>query len=1516
MSGGDADDGDAPGMADGVERLELSSAPAQRALRKAFVAALWQLDILDSDARPLAQLVRSGALAKASGLLSRLGALLGAGDGMDSPLLSRFVELWETVRDQVSRVLIADVGDVMGWSPMSRGMPISGLRAGPCPDASGLAVASIAVPREARQFYFEARIISSGTGNVMCLGFVTPERLTYDGHLGWISGTYGYHGDDGQFYNSGNPAGPPFGAGDVIGVGWNRRKKTIFFTKNGKLLGNQYKGVPRDAELYPAASTTTGGVLMVNFGRVEFMYKQCNQFRQEAGATSTSMQAVRALEEKSDLLLKMVRSALPSDRVPVPIDEDGGHLEGGKEVEDSASIATATAVGLDLSDDKGTTTAGAPDVEEEDLLADAGRTPSLKLQGAKESAILDGVFTMLNSYHSCSTLKGELTRSGRSSNVVSDMFSTLADLVSSLHSPAALQELLWFIAATLHVGAKVDKADGDDGAGAAAGAAAAAAGPPPSPSKRVAAADDGQSIVGRHFMAMLSGGSRSDLARIRRKFYALLQALASLLHNPPAGPLREAVQVLIIQCWSLQFEEEDHAFLHESDVFKSLRQLMNGEAAGEEESKASDDDQPAQYRMVNILSGGQLTASSNPARLRMLKDSADNYWECSYDDKSKAKWVMWELPEAFDQEPQDLALYVDNKRDADCGVATFNVHAGSSSETMTSLHKRSLSGSFVGWVTVRLPLGTRCVQVNMTHRGRTARLRGMRVSARQLLDSSLVASTLSADAVGLFKLLSEQVFSAFMGGGDGGRGGGLGSSISSAARGLFGGRPRPPKLVRQKSGEHIADLREHLTSLLFDHEAEKLSRMQRDLFMLVSDELAGEYKHFLDGRLWEEAGTDADAFTFELVSMVLSLSGSSLGKQFVTSPAILKSLLQLFPVSTPRIQRQIAAILRRALREASYSALNQQTWNEHVQDVASYLLLLYGKALALAVRARVDGRPLKEDVTLADSVIPGAIQPSVAGELLSVLRDIRGSDKWTAALDRTVRESVASLPLLLEDYADRPLLCAADPRVWLALAGLCMIGEDHRRLADVEASSGEAMEATVVRAETHYCDNHGDSTLAHWRCDDCPKGERYLCNECDHYLHLKSSKKTHSRTNVKPVEREHPKLDYHEGCARMKMSWLMVLVDINGCKSVVEFRPNAAARIAAGRSGAAGGAGGGGGDGGGGDDDSNSCRFCSAMLTAENRAPYGRSAALRNVCSDEECQEKAAASCDKTHLCGHACGGVAGEADCLPCFKCGTARDGSKLTQDADDYCMACWTESLGAAPTILLGCGHAFHHDCITRLLKAGWTGARISFDFIRCPLCKTRIEHDTLADTLAPLLELEEEVRSKAVLRAKFEELEDAPEVTDPSSEFYGDLAAYAMDRFAYYRCFKCEHAYYGGERACGEAGREIDPSELICGGCSPFAASSHCDKHGTDYLEFKCRFCCSIAVFFCFGTTHFCYTCHTQPGRMTGMAKDKLPHCPAGPLGKQLSGDCPLCIDHPPTGEEFALGCGLCRSAKVSF
>jgi E3 ubiquitin-protein ligase MYCBP2 len=42
--------------------------------------------------------------------------------------------------------------------------------------------------------------------------------------------------------------------------------------------------------------------------------------------------------------------------------------------------------------------------------------------------------------------------------------------------------------------------------------------------------------------------------------------------------------------------------------------------------------------------------------------------------------------------------------------------------------------------------------------------------------------------------------------------------------------------------------------------------------------------------------------------------------------------------------------------------------------------------------------------------------------------------------------------------------------------------------------------------------------------------------------------------------------------------------------------------------------------------------------------------AFKNVCREEECQEKMGKSCEKMNKCGHPCYGFRGEAKCIPCI--------------------------------------------------------------------------------------------------------------------------------------------------------------------------------------------------------------------------------------------------------------------------
>ena len=111
-----------------------------------------------------------------------------------------------------------------------------------------------------------------------------------------------------------------------------------------------------------------------------------------------------------------------------------------------------------------------------------------------------------------------------------------------------------------------------------------------------------------------------------------------------------------------------------------------------------------------------------------------------------------------------------------------------------------------------------------------------------------------------------------------------------------------------------------------------------------------------------------------------------------------------------------------------------------------------------------------------------------------------------------------------------------------------------------------------------------------------------------------------------------------------------------------------------------------------------------------------------------------------------------------------------------------------------------------------------------------------------------------------------------------------------------------------------QEFKPEDLVCGTCAAEklgVGSTKCAKHGTDFIEFKCKYCCSIAQWFCWGNTHFCEPCHKRQvdgDYVSRKAKSELPKC-GGPAS------CPLKVKHPDNGEEYALGCAICRNEAAN-
>lgn len=329
------------------------------------------------------------------------------------------------------------------------------------------------------------------------------------------------------------------------------------------------------------------------------------------------------------------------------------------------------------------------------------------------------------------------------------------------------------------------------------------------------------------------------------------------------------------------------------------------------------------------------------------------------------------------------------------------------------------------------------------------------------------------------------------------------------------------------------------------------------------------------------------------------------------------------------------------------------------------------------------------------------------------------------------------------------------------------------------------------------------------------------------------------------------------------------------------------------------------------------CIYCDSEIAAGANHPK-----REDVCKAAECSKLVEVACPKKKACGHRCGGFLGEEKCLPCLQenCVKVNDGEERKDgvfegvNADAYCGICFISGLGAEPAIQIGCGHVFHFNCVKNLLEKKWVTPRITFNFLKCPTCKQPIDckHSAaLTQLFDQAVEIKTSVEKKALERAKFEELHKNPRLSDPKDFYFNKLGDFALYKMAYYQCHKCKVPYFGGMIDCGDAQnalQDFKPEELVCPKCSAESVGAgvkNCGIHGAENIDFKCRFCCSVALWFCHGNTHYCDPCHMRAGRNDKKA------CP----GNCKKEGCPLKVDHPPSGEEFALGCGLCRSKLIN-
>lgn len=300
------------------------------------------------------------------------------------------------------------------------------------------------------------------------------------------------------------------------------------------------------------------------------------------------------------------------------------------------------------------------------------------------------------------------------------------------------------------------------------------------------------------------------------------------------------------------------------------------------------------------------------------------------------------------------------------------------------------------------------------------------------------------------------------------------------------------------------------------------------------------------------------------------------------------------------------------------------------------------------------------------------------------------------------------------------------------------------------------------------------------------------------------------------------------------------------------------------------------------------CRFCEEVVEKnavdEEIAHCNDCASVSSLCNHEK------------HECSHYSHFHYGHNENARCLHSDCVEPG---TQNLDDFCAICGVDALRRFPLVSIrGCNHVFHQKCLQERFQK--SSNPISLNFYCCPLCNVDINYGVDDGLLRKFDALKGDLLQRIPPILEEYKIDLSMAEDDPKYVHEG------LKKLNFYSCFKCKSVYFGGLHECGEQ-IVLPDEEMICGGCRG------CDIHGSDHMIYKCRFCCDVATYFCFGHTHFCTPCHDNAwgfvhGAFNNFLKSKAKPC-GGP------GKCPLDGVHAPNGEEFVIGCGACRDKELS-
>ncbi|PKU31275.1 hypothetical protein llap_18421 [Limosa lapponica baueri] len=384
--------------------------------------------------------------------------------------------------------------------------------------------------------------------------------------------------------------------------------------------------------------------------------------------------------------------------------------------------------------------------------------------------------------------------------------------------------------------------------------------------------------------------------------------------------------------------------------------------------------------------------------------STETFWESGDEDKNKTKNITINCVKGINA--RYVCVHVDNSRDLGNKVTSMTFLTGKAVEDLCRIKQVDLDSRHIGWVTSELPGGdNHIIKIELKGPENTLRVRQVKILGWKDGESIKIAGQISAsvaqqrncesETLRVFRLITSQVF---------------GKLISGDAE------PTPEQeekaLLSSPEGEEKAtsdaDLKEHMVGIIFSRS--KLTNLQKQVTSLLRRVLPEVTPSRLASIIGVKSLPPADIS--DIIHSTEKGDWNKLGILDMFLGCIAKALTVQLKAKGTTITgtagttagKGVTTVTLPMIFNSSYIRRGESHW------------WMKGST-----------------PTQISEIIIKLIKDMAAGHL---------SEAWSRVTKNAIAETIIALTKMEEEYRS-PVRCIATTRLWLALASLCVLDQDH-----------------------------------------------------------------------------------------------------------------------------------------------------------------------------------------------------------------------------------------------------------------------------------------------------------------------------------------------------------------------------------------------------------------------------------------------------------------------------------------